>query len=416
MALFQPSSWAQRATLTGLYGGPGGGMMSPFLDEKIFIPSATTFTGGNPNWFIANSGLSQDKGATWSLVDAAVPGEEAITGFHSAQMNDGRVVYIRCRVRFGRSFFATNNEVPAGYVKLDYSFDGFTWSEGSTLGSWPHLPFTANNGQAQITHGVTFFFGPGSGPAGADADWCLTLTTVTSGQGTSLNIFKWFRSDDFGLTWSFHHDEATLGAFPQTAIVRGRTGRILTANGAAIWYSDNNGLTWTGAGGAIPAPRTNFMPQAGDTWIVLHPGTGTGGGSAGVSCDNGANWTGITFGLGTLNVNWAAVRLGPSEALGTISGGVGVGQQIWYTNNGGETWTSPGSDIRMNANQAGNVFMGLCNDGAPIVVGVDGKTFMSGDRATGFIGTRTICPLAFAGLKKAGIPDNCGHPLLTRCD
>ena len=417
MALFAPSSWAQRTTTNLLGGGPRFAVRSLYGDE-VQVPSVIQFTGGNPNWAVNDGTISFDKLLTWNRYDTNPSWPEVISNFHTIQLPSGKTRFVRSRYRFGRSFFIANNEIPAGYITIDISDTGTSWSEVQKLYEWPHKPDTGSGGQAQHAIESTFLFLPGTGPAGADADWMLIKASVSSGQGTSLNVFDWWRSDDFGLTWIKVRAEAGLVSYPNF-IVRGGQGggyRLVTADSAGLKWSSDNGVTWNGTTGIMPSPQTHAFEQAGQTWCILHPGTGTGGASIGISCDNFASVVGGESSLSGLNVNWAGVRLSPTEILATISAGVGNGQRIYYSTNGGEHFADQGNDTRMNASQAGNVHAGLFFDGAPYVIGADGKTFISGDRSTGISSGRVTCPLANAALKKAGIPPNCGHPMLVKCD
>lgn len=420
MPRFQPSTWVQQ-TNTNLAGGSvRNGYLSKFLDERIFVTSSIQFTGGNPNWAVNDFCLSSNRMSSWTRFDANSSHEQVIYSFHAMERPDGSVRYARLRYQFGRSFFVANDEIPAGFIAVDTSEHGGDWTERQQLYTWQHFPSTGGAGQANHTIDALFAFMPGSGPGGADADWLLVRGLVQSGQGVKLNVFQWWRSDNFGDSWVFVRD-ATSGpftSFPSAFAVGGvnNGSRLLAYSGTGLAYSTNFGVTWTGTGGLLTGVPQYIIEQAGFTWAFLLPGTLTGAGNVGVSCDNGVTAVGTQAGMGTTNANWGAVRLSPCEILGTITGGVGVGQIIFYSDNGGETYVSQGADVRMNPFQAGNPFVGLFRDGAPFVIGVDAKTFISSGRATGSPSQRTSCPLAFAGLKKAGIPPNCGHPMLTRCD
>lgn len=424
MALrFAPSSWVQRTSTNLTAGTPRQGFKSAYVDEAVLVSSAINFFAGPflRDYAGADMCSSTNKMFSWTQQSAGTGLPQVILSFHSTQLANGDLRYIRIRYQFGRSFFIANNEIPEGFITIDTAERFPTaWTERQRIFSWSHRPDTGSGGQAGATINAAFFFFPGSGPGGADADWLLISGSVGSGQGSVLNVFQWWRSDDYGFTWQFVRNASSgpFTAYPE-AIVRGGAGggyRLAASIGGALMYSTDFGVTWNGTGGSIFGPKTNLLEQAGQTWVGFIPGTLTGPASMFVSCDNMASVAGAMASLAPTNTNWAAVRLSPCEVLGTISAGVGVGQHIYYSTNGGETVTLQGDDSRMNASQAGNIFMGLFTDGSPFVIGVDGKTFISGDRATGTPSGRVTCPLAFAGLKKAGIPPNCAHPILTRCD
>lgn len=408
---FKPATWIQKTTAPMSVIG-----CTVMPDGALLAQGTAVFTGGNPGWFVNTCAVTRNQAFSWGTMSNE--NDEHYSSFFSIQ-NPDDTRYFRIRTKFGRSFFVANSTIFSGYMKIDQSLDGLNWNEVKTLHTWPHLVDTVGaGGQAQIVFGAIPIFLPGTGPGGADADWLLVRCRVFSAQGTPVDKFEWYRSDDFGFTWDFVRNETAVqfsGVTPNF-LVRSTNGRI-AAGMVGLWYSDDNGVTWHDAGGALPPQiKSGVTKHAGST-LCLYMAGGLGStSSTGVSCDAGVTW-GVSHGpdLGGASTNPNALSMGVVEALAFCGNGVNGGN-VWYTNNGGENWLLQGVDTRLPSGQACVTGTGFFPNGAPVIIGANGVVLVSNDRPSGAFAARDLCPLANAGLAKANIPNLCGHAILqNRC-
>lgn len=406
---FKPSSWIQRTSAPFFL---RNGTIAP--TGNMIVDNSISFAGGPflSEYAVNSMAATFNQAATWTTL---VPADTLTATFgYFSITNPTDTRFFRFRYKFGRSFFVANSKIFAGYVKMDNSPDGISWYENQTFAEWGEVA-DVGGGQASHSMDVKYLFLPGSGPGGADADWIILSVLVTSPAGTPVNFRRWYRSDDFGFTWVFDRDESTLVG-TLFFLSRATTGR-LAAGAGALFYSDDNGVTWNAAAGALPPTiHSGVIAHAGGSFSIYSAGGVGSTPSAGVSCDGGANWQTSQLDLGPANTNINALGMGLVESLAMCRDSGGLGCTIWYSNDGGETFVSQGVDTRLPSIQAGVVLMGFFPDGAPLAVGANGVVLVSSDRPTGNFGARTLCPLAFAGLAKAGPPNLCGHPMLqNRC-
>jgi len=412
---FKPSSWSPRTTVPVL-GGTSLTIGHMADDGVLLVASAAQFVDGpgvNDSYEINVGAVSKDRALTWTLLEGDL---EMFASYFSVETPIG-VRYFRLRKKFGRSFFIANSEMFAGYLTLDRSDNGLDWSPVQTFYSWPHLA-SVGAGRASNTYGMNYLRLPASGPGGADADWLRIRLNVTSDSGTPVDVTDWWRSDDFGETWVL--DRAEAGPMVGTTLQYMEKspnggGRLIASTGASLFFSSNNGVTWTGAGGFLPANnKVQAVPQVGRTWcLIMSAGLGSQV-QSGISCDDGQTWSAGGTAGAAQNANPVLIRLGPSEVLcfERDSDTLPTGVQIFYSLDGGETWISEGIDTRIPGLQASVTVAGLFPDGMPFVIGFNRVVLVSEDRPTGNFNQRSICPLANVGLKKAGSPNLCGHPML----
>jgi len=172
--------------------------------------------------------------------------------------------------------------------------------KNNSMGSW----FDTGNG---ITAGTSFNSVAMSG-----------TRLFIAGQDATLNAVL-FYSDDNGGTWT----NAALNLGPYTSadklFVSGNT--ILLSAAFNLYASTDNGMTWTQTGTGLPTAKVNAFFMDG---ITIYAGIGQGESPDGdflSSNDNGANWTSMRDNLYNSNVT-SITKSGNNLYVGTYDGGV----------------------------------------------------------------------------------------------
>lgn len=411
---FLASSWFTRGSVPSPI-TPESGYQVP-MQHKAYVWSGVGI-GGTPDTIEGHTNvvsvegysfLTMDDGASWTQVSGGVAGDRVYKYF-SIKSPDG-TNYFRIRQRFYTSFFLANPSMYPGYLELQTSTDGLSWNAAQKFYQWNHDEDPGAGSRAVANN---FIIGPillpGTGPGGADADWLLIRSQVTSSSKVGADDYAWWRSDDYGFTWTRVRTQSAVDLPVPNYLVRSPSGRIISGTIEGR-YSDDNGLTWTSATGLTPNNKVGSLHFAGNSWATFHAGGLGSTPGVSISCDNGANYVGsFNFGgSGGVSVTVTVVRLSASEVLAIRSDG----GRPFYSNDGGETWQDGGAGAPLGL----VIHAALVPDGRPLIVNQNATTAMSSDRATGTFKTRTMCPLAFANLKKAGLPNLCGHPMLqNRC-
>lgn len=112
--------------------------------------------------------------------------------------------------------------------------------------------------------------------------------------GTDLNLY---RSDDLGLTWSIANP---IPGYPADEVISSGSRLIAGAYPWGMYYSDDNGTTWTASSGQIPAGPyvEDFFIYNGDIYVGLGNGSENDAmGGVYRSSDNGDTWNVVSDGL-----------------------------------------------------------------------------------------------------------------------
>lgn len=438
---FGSATWIRRSnipelTLFGVVSGPVGGPGGAVYDKESLVVQSFARQANHFQGFVNTAQASVDDGKTWTTtfneaVDVNLD-EVAFTGWSMPHPSGVGRIHFMVRFFWRRSFFVASGDiVTPGGVKLYVSGDGLAFTFLQDLHNWPtHLADPVNTGGAAIFHAQPSvsqpYFQAGSGPAGEDAWWLISAFSFEAG-GTSNRVtfresFLW-RSLDDGITWERVRDMGpVLGYGSFSNIQRGASGRIVVVHAiGATSFTDGSLLTGSFTASLFsgsPGVRGGTVEMGNGAWLTHGQGSLTGAGSAWVSCDNCANFTGTNDNVVPQNRNGIMVKLNTAEALIVSPGFSDPVTQTTskYTNNGGEDWVE--SDVWL-ASSIGEfpVMMALRKNGRPIVVTLAGGVFVSSDEARGVIGERTMCPLAFSGLAAVAPLKLCGLAIQgNQCD
>jgi len=327
---------------------------------------------------------------------------------------DGRY-YFRFKSVIVTSFFVGSGTLFPGRIALEYSDDAITYAPAQVFKSWGHFPTPNIVGEihagvhVSATQPVTI---PQSGPAGQDADW-LILAMHGEWDGNSIfNDIAMWRSIDYGFTWErvralpFGDGTSTIDTFTRNP----NNGRLNTWVTPGHYFSDDDGETWTESGSPFFLEKVSPTYHPGETMNVLRNGSFISPGDNIISCDGGATWGQPSSGFTVpTSGRAAAIKLGPQELL-VAARGPDYGINIWWSDNGGETFTLSGvvttpdlnSDVR---------FLGRYANGNVVLVTFFGRVYVSADTPRGTFSPRTFCPLASAALAAARPLPLCGHPI-----
>jgi hypothetical protein len=289
------------------------------------IPSRMLATYDGANSIIT----STDYGQTWSVLNTG--GTFTLTTCTAIEWN-------------GRIFVA----VGTGANTILTSPDGITWTP-------------ASNG---FTGGV---------PTGWDVTWTGTAW-IAVGRGTNVVL----RSLD-GKTWTPPTTLPAVGILYGISYSRGRLVAI-GANGAlgAIWYSDDDGKTWTVSGSNFAYAGYGIVSN-GDIWVAVGQALSAGGNTNTImySTDNALTWsfgTGTRFDVEGTNVsyhNGIFVAVGQDNTNKTI---VWSSDGINWNLATGTLFTDYGDTILWNGRRwvsSGNNLVGA----ASILISDDGKAW-----------------------------------------
>ncbi len=438
---FAANTWAKRPPgapqmqLNGVYSGIVTGTVSGVYDARTRTIQAFGAMAHHFRGFTNMAAISFNDGASWTHsfnAPADLINQVAITGWslpHPSFL--GNSIHYQIRWDFEHAFLVFDGSVTKpGSLSLWASDGGSAFFKLQDLHNWPAINQIGGNlgTHAPIGHfpAVTQpILLTGSGPNGEDAYWMASAFNHSGGGLGNLTNFKestLWRSLDGGITWEAVRDLiAAIGDGPVSQIVRSTSGRLLLIGGGStgIWWTDGDLLTGTFTDASFDGAfgvRGTLMEMYGGTFFTFSQGTLTGPGSAWISCDDGANFMGSDA-LIPQNAGGYGIKLGPTEVLvvAPTFDAPTTETAAYYSANSGEDFQSSGpwsvSDVGERP-----VGMGLRTNGTPIVITRTGGIYLSGDRAQGIAGTRTICPLANAGLAAARPLVVCGHPLTHLCE
>lgn len=434
---FSASTWQKVSDIPGIplngtYSGIVTGPLSAVYDKdsrvvQVFNKQAHHFQG-----FANTAQVSVDDGLSWVTVfnEAADVGLNKVVFAGWSLPNPigvGRL-HFQARWDWTKSFFVANGTILPCGIDLYVSENGTGWSLLRRLHSWPQVNDDAVPGSGgaalwnnfpTITQPILL---PGTGPGGVDAYWMASAFNFDAGPSPGRQNFRTatlWRSTN-GIDWQDVLD--LTPSFGTGALfgywIRSTTGRLFLRNGVGISFTDGAAnlltATWSPSNlGALP-PIGNIVQFFGGTLATHRQGTLTGPGFGAVSCDDGASFTsaGVTGLTIPQNRDGFLSKLGPNEGLVVTSGFNDPTTETvsYYTANGGETWQYGGVWLASTVGES-PCMLAIRSGGTPIVVTRDGRCYVSTDRARGVVGTRTVCPLANAGLATARILNLCGHAI-----
>jgi hypothetical protein len=438
---FQAATWAKRSDIPSpTLSGPLSGLVQGVNGASFHAGTRVVQTMGpvahSFTTFFGAAQMSFDEGKTWVDTyrgDLEADGTQAewVIKTWSLDLPNGFTYHFQARAQLTHSFFVADGSILQGGIRIYASSGGSAFSPVQTLYSWPHIianpALTGGNGVMSTAPSMAEpILIPGSGPSGEDAFWMAASFQLDVG-GTlnrqTIRAADLWRSID-GLHWEKVRDLTGVFPFSATSPITGfsqffltPTGRLFVTGGLAAFTPPNADpitTSWT-ASNNFPAPGGNVIPMFGGTLMSHRNGSLISGGSAFVSCDDGANFVSVGAPTIPINRNSYSLKLGPSEAIIVAPGFLDPTTQTvcYYSADGGETWQ--GGEVWL-ASSIGElpVAMFLKGDGRPLVITTQ-RAFVSSDTARGVAITRAICPLANAGLASARPLLLCGAPLTPVC-
>lgn len=274
---------------------------------------------------------------TAGLADIAVCDNGRCAGPCGGAINAGDVAFV--------AGLALNSS-PANKAEAWFTADGGTWTAGAAE------PFA----------GGVDLGNAGCYPVGRSSLRRLVTQGETVG-GTPMRVAY---SDDDGATWTVVTVGAVTGQFAADAgalFVLDTYNIWLVTSGGYVYYSGDGGLTWTAQESGVIAAGTYHAVDFADT------DTGYAVGAANVvikTIDGGQTWSAVTGPAIGIALTTVDVRDADHAWVGTAGG------ELWYTNDGGVTWTRrdfAGSGVGEVADVAfvdDNVAFMLHNTAAPL--------------------------------------------------
>ena len=439
---FQSATWQKRSDLTlpTLFGAISGAVQGAVNASnhagkrvvQVIGPTAHTFTT-----YYGCASMSFDDGLSWTdsyrgdVGDGGTPKVDAefVVQTFSLDTIYGTIHY-QMRARVQHAFLVADGSIDIGWVRL-YASQGAGFQLQQSFYDWPHVianPASTGGNSVLMSNPACSqpIVIPGSGPDGEDAFWMAASVGLVFG-GTnnrgSVRRFDLWRSVD-GLSWEFNRalvDESPfVSVSPMTnavAMFRSTSGRVFILHGGGLAYAvDSNDLESTAWVASVnyPGPNGNLVwPMYGGTLLTHRNGSLISSGFASVSCDDGASFSMVGGGDLVIPTDRSAhmLKIGPSEAICVVPGFNDPTTETvcYYTSDGGETWQ--GGEVWLSSNIGEKpVFMGLRTGTRPICI-TSNKCFISTDQPRGVFSTRTVCPLANAGLAAARPLNLCGHAI-----
>jgi hypothetical protein len=428
---FQAATWAKRSDIPLVNFNDrivGAGFHRGSQVLQAFTQPVWSGAGVSNRWNTAFTSL--DAGRTWF---------NTYNGYN-AQFEDSWVIaqawsldtptgtfHFQIRYLIRVAFIIADGTLFPGRIALFASGDGINFYEQQTLYSWGQTNSTGVGPQAgfNAVPGISPpILVPGSGPNGEDAYWMMIGTEIQGGGNIILSVTDLWRSYD-GFVWqdvmalkSVAPFSSTTPVFVPIQMFNSTSGRVIVVGvgGNFPYTSDKNLVTaaWhAGANGPLnPGPMS---PMYGGTLVVNQNGGLISGGTAYVSCDDGATY--LNSGAPNIPVNAAAVilKLGPSECILITAGFAAPTTQTvcYYSADGGETWQ--GGDVWLASTIGEHPIASFVqSDGHPFTV-TQFRIFNSSGVALGIFNNRVVCPLANAGLASARPLLLCGAPLTPVC-
>lgn len=436
---FAAETWSRRANipplpLNGVYSGAVVGPIHAVYDAESRVVQSFSQQAHHFNGFVNTAQISFDDGLTWvpsfNGEQNVALNQTCITGWSMPNPSGVGRIHFQIRVDWIHATFVADGSIIApGGMSLWASGGGVAFFKLQDLHTWPAINQIGGNLGIFATFLVSPFatapiFLGGSGPDGEDAWWFISsYSFVAGGLGNSTN-FKaatLWRSVDGGVTWEDVRDmESAISMISYSQILQSTTGRLVVVGGGAsgIFWTDGDLLTgaftasvFSGASGV----RGPLMQMYGGTWFTFSQGTSTGPGSKWISCDDAEHFNGFDA-LIPANETGFGTKLGPTELLVVAPDfdNPTTATSAYYSENGGET-IQQSEPWLVSAVGERPVNIGIRTDGTPIVVARGGGVFTSSDKARGVAGTRTICPLANAGLAPARRLVLCGGVITPDC-
>lgn len=136
-----------------------------------------------------------------------------------------------------------------------------------------------------------------------------------------------FLSTDNGLTWN----QSIEGLTDLNVVALAADGTNVFAGTASsgVFLSINNGTSWTAVNTGLTTP--NILSLATDGTNIF---AGTDGGGVFLSTDNGGTWTSVNTGLTNTQISSLIIKNGTNIFAGTLGGGV------FLSTNNGTSWTA----------------------------------------------------------------------------
>lgn len=378
-----------------------------------------------------------DDGVNWTTVFNGAALFEGKRHWMPGQMFVAAGTLYCLMVSAGFHFVNPSAYFPAGEIALMKTTNGTTWEKVTTFKSWTQK----NNGfggspNVETATKPIVWYSRRSGPDGEDAHWVSAGYSLRC-DGVSGTFFEAgtliYRSLDNGATWTLVRDMKGVYPFASNPTTLDAPDRVLSVKRSssepdrwfmfggtgALNYSDDLGETWTQSTYSGLLPFVGFTLRAGGM-VVFSNGTGAFSPDVKVSCDKGETFTTVAaYSAATpANVLVAAVQFnGLEELVVAVRDNTGLSTSIWYTSNGGETWTELGQLATVFANP---VYLAWFNG---IMVLYTGTTAVAGgpqvwtieDSPAGVATARSVCPGLTPVRRVAAIPD-CGPTLIpTMC-
>lgn len=442
-APFAAETWLKRSDipnipLNGVYSGIVQGPLNATYDSEsrvvqVFSKQAHHFRG-----YSSSAQSSTDDGASWvttydpgDLTDINNPAQNTVVAAGWAlphPSGEGGRIHYQYRWTWQHAFLLADGSIPPGGIDLYASENGVAFQFLQRLHSWQALNQIGGNGGSAIWSAFPSvappILLPGTGPDGEDAYWMATSYNFNAGglsNRTTFNSTTLWRSIDGGLAWDEVRDlEPVFGTTSFVEFVQSTSGRLLLNASSAFLTDDVDDLinaTFTLVNGLPGAnSRGRVVQMYGGTYLTHQQGGLVSGGNAFVSCDNGENFQNTTVLVTPTSGAGFLRKLGPTEALIVTSGFNDPSTETvaLYSSDSGETWAT---SEPWNASVVGErpVYMSIRAGGTPIVVTSSGGCYISSDTARGVAGTRTICPLANAGLASARRLILCGGVITPDC-
>lgn len=436
---FGASTWSVRGTvgsllLNGVYSGPVDGPVHGTYDAISGVMQAYGRSAHHFNGFANMAAASLDHGSTWTTYfnaghDADL-NVQALAGWslpHPLWPNTpNRRLHFQMRYAWKKATLVFDGTIQeAGGMDLFVSENGVAWNLLQSLHPHPAFNEIGGSGGAASFNFVPSITPPllieGSGPEGEDAYWMISNVSFDAGGAGNRTTFessRLWRSVDGGLTWDNVREMIpVIGLRNLISLQRSTTGRLLLATSVGgVWTDDVDDLanaTWTDSiyNGAVGGG--NIVPMYGGTFLTHSQGTLTGPGVNGISCDDGANFFSGLVNVIPQNRGGFLAKIGASEALIVTSGFDNPTTETisLYSNDGGETWLLSEPWISSSVGEQ-PCMLELRTGARPIVLTrTTGTVYVTSDSPRGTFTTRTICPLANAGLAAARPLEICGSPI-----
>lgn len=203
------------------------------------------------------------------------------------------------------------------------------------------------------------------GPAGGEVNAVARSTTQPT-LAFAATVSDLYRSTDGGTTWT------------RTEVVGGQTthdvevaadGTVYLGTDDSIWRSTDDGLTWSkltlGIGTIDAVLEVTIDPTNGShLWAGISDGFGSQANNVIRSTDSGATWSSVTPPLAT-PISCTGITLDPTDTdrVFAVFGGAFGGGSVWFSADGGTTWTDRSAGLPNNPMQD------AVHDGTRVLVG-----------------------------------------------